>query len=409
MKQHARRLKALHYLCAKCPYSTQDKSEFNNHAHTKSIDIKTPLSIRDVRCHPKEKSHENGEHRCSEALESKNARLENEVASPKDQNPDSSKSMKNKAEQPSLADIWMRNFNKTESRLEITFPSPDEIRNVYRVDIAQVWKVASYLTKSKGKFYVCDVCGYMSCSRDHVHEHIGITHLGLSTWICPYCSFKKRNRMALVDHLKSVHSGLDWFVIRFREYRSGGFRDTIESAVIDLPPFPLLDEDHVKSYAMVAKERYTKSYMSKTSFQNREKAHTKKICKVKNKRKAPRYKCNVCNNLFESVMKCKHHCHNTHRHEQKETPGIGLVAIVLDMANRCRFYCCPIETCSYVSSKKYLVTLHKLRGCQDKKRSYNFRCYYCNTTGYSLLSIKRHCKKLHAGLAIIAQVWAVHR
>ena len=262
--------------------------------------------------------------------------------------------------------------------------------------------MAYYLTKRKGKLHVCDICGYMSRMRDHVHEHIGIIHLGLSTWMCPYCSFTIRKRTALVDHLKSVHSVLDWFVIRSRKYRSGSFRDIIESAATDLPAFPLLLEEHVKNYAMIAKERYTMGYMSKTSFQNR--AHSKK----KNKRKTPRYKCNICNNLFESVMKCKHHCHTTHRHE-KETPGIGLVAVVLDMANRCRrLYCCPMENCSYASSKKYLLHLHKFRGCQDKKRIDNFRCYYCDTKGISLLSMKRHCKRFHAGLTIIAQVWILY-
>ena len=410
MKKYAKRQRSLQYICKRCPFSTQDKKQFNNHNHAKDINKKKALHKNDVCCTLKEKSCENGEHRYSPTSKSKitcseNDSLKKQVV-PKDQSMDSSTLRNNKAEELSLADIWMRHFDKTDTRLAIPFSSDDDIRNVFRVDIAQLWNVASYLAKNKGELFECDVCGYTSRVHDHVHEHIGATHLGLSSWMCPYCQFKIRHRMAVVNHLKSAHKGLDWFVIRYRGYRSGGFRDTIESALHCLPPFPILDEDHVKSYALVAKERYAKGYMSNMSLQNHKKAQSKSTRKVKNKGKMSRYKCNMCNNAFESVAKCEKHYHTAHRQEQKEVSGVGMVAVVLDMANKHRrLYCCPGENCSYVSSKKYLVTLHKFRGCRDKQRSCNFQCHYCTTMGNTLLFIKRHSKRFHVGLPIIAQVW----
>ena len=118
-----------------------------------------------------------------------------------------------------LGNIWMGK-TKRDPGLEIIIRSTDDIENVYRPDIAQLWKIADELMETDDKMrFKCRVCQFFSSKQGHLREHIGALHLALPEWMCRYCPYKNCRRPAVVDHLKSEHKRVKLCVVRCRPYQ----------------------------------------------------------------------------------------------------------------------------------------------------------------------------------------------
>ena len=227
--------RSMHYMCSKCPFRCQRRTEFNCHTKTHRLKLSTQRLRRlegrpDYLASPSTLNIDAYSANLQSASEGTasvcnptNAaiRLDNEAIANRNTGPKSTM-----LEQPSvmkpdernaltaergdslLGDMWLQAANKCDSSLEIALPSRDAIRSVYRPDIAEIWKVADKLVVSVQGTKKCSICPYKSATPlQCIEEHVGAIHLGIKRWLCSLCAYNDNKRVHIIEHIQTQHAG----------------------------------------------------------------------------------------------------------------------------------------------------------------------------------------------------------
>ena len=199
--------RSMHYMCFKCPFRCQRRTEFNCHTKTHRLKLSTQR-LRRLEGRPDYLASPNTFNIDAYSANRNTGPKSTMLEQPSVMKPDERNALTAERGDSLLGDMWLQAVNKCDSSLEIALPSRDAIRSVYRPDIAEIWKVVDKLVVSVQGTKKCSICPYKSATPlQCIEEHVGAIHVGIKRWLCSLCAYNDNKRVHIIEHIQTQHAG----------------------------------------------------------------------------------------------------------------------------------------------------------------------------------------------------------